>query len=201
MAKNPVTMRLEISLIKSVKLQAEKEGRSFGNMVEWIFKCYLRGSPIADQKAEIDKLLKIITDLDTAKMPTKREPAKRMKRPTYQMVSDYFSGIGNANFIDDACAFLDHYNSNGWLVTKAKTPMKCWKSSCNNWIRRGKQYEINKSTITSGRPTAVDRVSNACKNITGYADSRIARYRGYEKALDCDGPEVRIFVAGVRGDA
>lgn len=69
----------------------------------------------------------------------KRAPVKRFVKPTKEELERYFYDQGSMTCQDDAAAFLDHYDSNGWKVGKAKTPMVDWKASVRNWIRRGKE--------------------------------------------------------------
>lgn len=60
----------------------------------------------------------------------------RMARPTLDELVDEFDGRVT-NPLDQAQAFLNHYESNGWKV--GKNPMKSWKHAVTNWITRGKQ--------------------------------------------------------------
>ena len=39
-----------------------------------------------------------------------------------------------------ANAFCDHYASVGWVVGKARTPMKDWKAAVRQWITRQAQF-------------------------------------------------------------
>lgn len=50
--------------------------------------------------------------------------------PTLQMVSEY---IEANNYNVDAEAFMDYYDSKGWMVGKNK--MKDWQASVRNWSR------------------------------------------------------------------
>jgi hypothetical protein len=55
----------------------------------------------------------------------------KFKKPTVEEVAAY---IKEKDFRINAEAFIDHYESNGWLVGKAK--MKDWKAAVRNWERR-----------------------------------------------------------------
>lgn len=60
----------------------------------------------------------------------------RMARPTIEeLVSEFVGRVTGP--IDQAKAFFNHYESNGWRV--GKNPMKSWKHAVTNWITRGKQ--------------------------------------------------------------
>lgn len=68
------------------------------------------------------------------------KPAKRFTKPSLEELQQQFHDKGSKTCIDDAQAFTDHYESNGWKV--GKNPMKNWKSAVNNWMR-GKKNDRN----------------------------------------------------------
>lgn len=57
-----------------------------------------------------------------------------MKKPTFEEVQDYC--LTRRNGIDPA-AFLDYYDSVGWMV--GKKPMKNWEAAVRTWERNRKQ--------------------------------------------------------------
>jgi hypothetical protein len=57
-------------------------------------------------------------------------------RPTISEVSDYAKEIGFLTL--DAGYFIDHYESNGWLVGKNK--MQDWKAAIRTWKRNECKY-------------------------------------------------------------
>jgi hypothetical protein len=54
----------------------------------------------------------------------------------------------------DAQAFLDHYNSNGWMVGRNK--MKCWRSAASGWARRQKSF-ADKTAQPQNEPSRARR--------------------------------------------
>lgn len=64
--------------------------------------------------------------------------------PTLEEVKAYCAERGNGL---DAAAFLDHYESNGWMVGRAK--MKDWRAAVRNWERKRRDYD---GAAASGRP-------------------------------------------------
>lgn len=74
-----------------------------------------------------------------------------MKKPSLEEVQDYC--LSRRNGID-AGAFVDFYESKGWLI--GKSPMKDWKCAVRTWerSRKAKQVEsrdnfINRHSDTS----------------------------------------------------
>ena len=67
------------------------------------------------------------------------EGTKRFKKPAPQEVTEYAASI---KFRLDGERFIDHYESNGWMVGKSK--MKDWKAAIRQWKRN--------SPITSNIP-------------------------------------------------
>jgi hypothetical protein len=62
-------------------------------------------------------------------------------RPTISEVNDYAKEIGFLTL--DAGYFIDHYESNGWLVGKNK--MQDWKAAIRTWKRNEGKYNIKTS--------------------------------------------------------
>lgn len=65
---------------------------------------------------------------------TEKQPANRMVRPTVQEVAEYMLTINGS--AEEAFKFVDWYSTNGWLVGKAKAPMKDWKAASRSWLNR-----------------------------------------------------------------
>lgn len=65
----------------------------------------------------------------------------RKKKPTVEEINEYCEAKG---FYIDAQAFIDHYDSCGWVIGKNK-PMKDWCAAVNKWHRKdvedGKEYK------------------------------------------------------------
>lgn len=76
--------------------------------------------------------------------------AKGFVKPEFEELSIYFQEKGSTVCNDDAQAFLDHFNSNGWKVGKAKNPMKCWKSAVGTWLRLKPTFSPNAGKTDDG---------------------------------------------------
>jgi len=53
---------------------------------------------------------------------------------------------------DEAAAFIDHFESNGWLVG-GKTPMVSWRAAFRNWMRRRPQFQAAAGRAGAPPPT------------------------------------------------
>ena len=58
--------------------------------------------------------------------------------------------LTEARVVSFARVFMDHYESNGWIV--GKTPMKDWQSTVRNWMRKEYDKVKNQKTNTYGKP-------------------------------------------------
>jgi hypothetical protein len=67
--------------------------------------------------------------------------------PTIEMVSEYIQANG---YNVDAEAFMDYYESKGWMVGRNK--MKDWQASVRNWSRRDDDRRSNgeRSSVRTG---------------------------------------------------
>lgn len=55
--------------------------------------------------------------------------------------------------------FFDHYQSNGWLVGKAKAKMRDWQAAVRNWIRMDEKFQKEKNgSNTTGKKERVGRM-------------------------------------------
>lgn len=57
--------------------------------------------------------------------------------PSLEDIKTYLPTIGGN--IQDAEAFFDHYEANGWKVS-GKSSMKDWKAAARNWMRRKSEF-------------------------------------------------------------
>lgn len=110
--------------------------------------------PPLNQTYIIDQALRHYLGMDTTaaipiagpkppSMPNKVK-SKQFVRPSKLELSDYFYNKGCIQEPEEqAQAFMDHYDSNGWRIG-GKTPMKSWQAAVRNWLRGKKQRETNK---------------------------------------------------------
>lgn len=68
----------------------------------------------------------------------------KFKKPTLAELQEYCTARANGI---DAQAFLDYYESKGWLI--GKSPMKDWRAAVRTWERREK--ENNQKQVRYGR--------------------------------------------------
>lgn len=96
-------------------------------------------------------------DIDKTKTKTKKESRGIFQIPSLQEISDYCQHRQNSINPE---LFLEHYNTNGWMVGKNK--MKNWKSAIITWeIREKNNGNGNKSGFTSGTGSVVKKTGGA----------------------------------------
>jgi hypothetical protein len=79
----------------------------------------------------------------------KKQGKKKFVRPTVDQVRAYCNERGNRV---DPQRFVDHYESNGWIVGRARAPMKDWKAAVRTWERNCFDGEVS----TPPKTTDVD---------------------------------------------
>jgi hypothetical protein len=76
-----------------------------------------------------------------------KEKEKVFTKPSVQDVSDYCSERKNGIA---AQSFLDHYESNGWMV--GKTKMKDWKAAVRTWEKNNFRQSDGAAKMSRGYP-------------------------------------------------
>ncbi len=66
-----------------------------------------------------------------------KDKVKRFVPPTVEEVEAYCMASG---YDVNATKFVNYYSSIGWVVGKAKTPMKDWKASVRTWVANSTKY-------------------------------------------------------------
>lgn len=84
------------------------------------------------------------TPNNTVERTEKNTRKKRGARPeSLEEVVSAFTKVQAPQ--DDAMAFWDYYEANGWTQGRGK-PIKDWKAAARGWIRRTEQYKTNERT-------------------------------------------------------
>tara|TARA_R110000868_G_scaffold409962_2_gene696703 strand:- start:217 stop:516 length:300 start_codon:yes stop_codon:yes gene_type:complete len=99
-----------------------------------------------------------------------------MKKPTYEEVQNYMLSKGFDNR-DEAEKFVDHFDSIGWVVGKAKSPMKKWESAVNNWLKNVKRWsdDSHKQDYQARQRTEAARIYREMEQADGVPSLRIVR--------------------------
>jgi hypothetical protein len=82
---------------------------------------------------------------------------KNFVKPDENQVYNYMGelNVTGSNFLNEeklitfARTFMDHYQSNGWIVGKAS--MKDWQSTVRSWMRREWEKVKNQKQNTNGK--------------------------------------------------
>jgi len=64
----------------------------------------------------------------------------RFKKPSLEEVKNYMLEYGTQNYIFEAEAFFNFYESKGWKVGKNK--MKDWKAAVRNWSKDKRKKKL-----------------------------------------------------------
>ena len=123
MEKKIKTYNLSRSVINEIHVRAVKDDRKDS---DWLNK-FLKVALITTQSKEIKPVSK----------------TKRFKPPTLNKVQTYCNERNNSV---SPQAFLDHYESNGWMRGKAK--IKDWKACVITWEKNSKPQTSGVSKIT-----------------------------------------------------
>jgi hypothetical protein len=100
-------------------------------------ECCLEIEQELEEMVEQNRLLTVrITEL------LNKSPSLIFEPPNPQEAVDYIllKELMKIKPVDDICEtaelFINYYESVGWVVGKAKKPMKSWKKALNNWCKR-----------------------------------------------------------------
>jgi DNA-binding MarR family transcriptional regulator len=81
-----------------------------------------------------------IVEIEVEHVVERSAPPKKEATPKdLQTVIDAFVEAGQTSDMGEA--FFNYYESIGWRVGKARTPMKDWKASARGWIQRETKYQ------------------------------------------------------------
>lgn len=76
-----------------------------------------------------------------------------MKKPELHELEEYCQSRNNGI---DPCAWIDYYDSVGWLI--GKKPMKDWKAAVRTWERKNKEWGIAKAKALP--PSVVENMND-----------------------------------------
>ena len=119
----------------------------------------------------------------------KKTMRKKFVKPQEHEVCNYMgelSAQGN-NFLSEetvlnfARVFIDHYEANGWIA--GKVPMKDWRSSVRNWMRREGDKVKNQKQNTNGKQ------SNSTSDSIAKANQLYAEAVAISRARNNTGPD------------
>jgi hypothetical protein len=104
--------------------------------------------------------------------------------PTIAELSAYAREIGYHGFRPQA--FLDHYETIGWVLGRAHTPMVSWRAAVRTWQRNAAEWAGQPSPASRADPALADyaRQVRACLAGGGVNIGRL-----YAKITDAVGPQ------------
>lgn len=122
------------------KLARSQSGQMSGQMSD------KRPPEIEIELKDRDRDKAIVKDIAKTTISSEKEIGKEKKSmknkifkpPTVEEVIEYANSIGHGEF--DAERFVDHYETNGWMV--GRTKMKDWKAAVRNWLRNNQNNSV-----------------------------------------------------------
>jgi hypothetical protein len=104
--------------------------------------------------------------------------------PTVPELSAYAREIGFVGFRPQSV--LDHYESIGWVIGRARTPMVSWRAAVRIWQRNQAEWAGQPSPASRADPAVADyaRQVRACLANGGLNIGRL-----YTKITDAIGPQ------------
>lgn len=99
-------------------------------------------------------------------VPVAAAPPRARKRLDSKPTSDEVKTYAreqypeNAEAVEQAAAFTDYFDSNGWLVG-GKAPMADWRASFRNWMRRGPSFQSRTGSFGSSSQPIPERAQVA----------------------------------------
>lgn len=99
----------------------------------------------------------------------------REARPgSFEDVQTYFASLG---YPQEAQPWLDRMTEIGWVVGKAKNPVKDWRASCRTWVNNERKWAHERKGTGIGRGRD-SRASGSGQGATGKPRTNYANARG-----------------------
>ena len=119
--------------------------------------------PHMENENENENINEIIVEDANEKKTTRKKFVKPHENDVYNLMGE-LNAVGQ-NFMSEdklvnfARVFMDHYESNGWVV--GKTPMKDWQSTVRNWMRKEWDKIKNQKSYGKQSNSTADSVAKA----------------------------------------
>jgi hypothetical protein len=122
----------------------------------------------------------IIVEDANEKKVTRKKFVKPDENDVYNLMGELNMQANNflseARVVSFAKVFMDHYESNGWVV--GKTSMKDWQSTVRNWMR--KEYD----KVKNQKPNSYGKQSNSTADHIAKANALYAEAVAISRARD-----------------
>ena len=123
--------------------------------------------------------LNLNSNLNPNLNPNLKVKGSSFKKPSLEEIKSYCDS--RKNFVDPE-RFLDHYESNGWLIG-GKSKMKCWKAAVRNWERNN--FNQKKGNTNGKQSTLTNQLETLAK-FASQSDER-------EDVFDFDGDVINML--------
>jgi predicted transcriptional regulator len=85
------------------------------------------------------------------------KPKKEATPKDLQTIIDTFTAAGSTAELAER--FFNYYESVGWVIGRARKPMKDWKATARDWIKRQTTYDNEQPRISPGGGAFHSRIS------------------------------------------
>ncbi len=119
---------------------------------------------------EIENINEVIVEDENEKKVTRKRFVKPEEHEVYNLMGELNMQANNflseLRLVTFARTFMDHYEANGWIA--GKVPMKDWRSSVRNWMRREFDKVIKEKKYNNGKQpnTTANSIAQANQLLT-----------------------------------
>jgi hypothetical protein len=121
---------------------------------------YATAMPLENENRNENEI--IVEDANQKKV-TRKKFVKPEEHEVYNLMGELSAAGKNfmteERLVNFARTFMDHYNSNGWVV--GKTPMKDWQSTVRNWMRKEWDKIKNQKSYGKQSNSTADSIAKA----------------------------------------
>jgi hypothetical protein len=140
---------------------------------------YATAMPLENENENRNENEIIVEDANEKKV-TRKKFVKPDENDVYNLMGELNMQANNflseARVVSFAKVFMDHYESNGWVV--GKTSMKDWQSTVRNWMR--KEYD----KVKNQKPNSYGKQSNSTADHIAKANALYAEAVAISRARD-----------------
>lgn len=129
-----LSLKARLILLAAFDLNVSKESLNYDVVIK------NRLNELINLPEDSLELIQVLNEIKLSKIKYKIsvsfDPPTKKELIDYAVLNELMMNKSIAKISDKADDFLNYYDSNGWKVGKAKTPMVCWKKAFNLFASR-----------------------------------------------------------------